>query len=606
MSWPRCVLVALITAVAGSFMAGAIAILSVDWYHISGREGASGYFVVAVAFLGFIVGLILGAVVSRTVAAGASPGVFKALGIALAILVAVAGTAGGTARVLADVPPRIGGEALMLAVEVRWPEGQQRSPATEPGEGILTLGSVNQFSHVQRASVRGPLWKEDARQVDGRWIVPGAVEVFTSRGVRSLAIAVDTKSLAGFIVPLPGHPGKRDLEWSEWLPVSLDGAPSSPDKFSYRYRVQPRSAPVRTETFGPFEIATIASQFYDAAIGGRAVLTAAAEFAIRYRGHAIRIEGDASSIEHADAVAAVPGPEPALLVHLFDPGSPGNTYLLVGGGEQLRVEPIAKYNVSPTLLTSDTTQFRLARGREIPRGRIDRLSFEEPGIFLIGSNLVDTRHLTVRHFSAHDDKTAITSVRPLAISPDERSFITFAYGDGSEEHPVLAVTDIVADTMYTLPVDPARMRYATLDALDPGWVLHHFIWIRGDGGADRLVARKDFVPLPYHGKLSGEGDGLSYRLEPAGDSLRDALIEFLVKEFKGEALSFESWAYHHPVRINGQVVNVASSGDFSYVAVTMDSSATDQSLLATIAKRFDAELTTGKYDALFGKVHRGT
>jgi len=37
------------------------------------------------------------------------------------------------------------------------------------------------------------------------------------------------------------------------------------------------------------------------------------------------------------------------------------------------------------------------------------------------------------------------------------------------------------------------------------------------------------------------------------------------------------------------------------VSATLKSDATDIELLRTIARRFDAALATGKYDALFGK-----
>jgi hypothetical protein len=604
MGWPSSMFVALLTAGAGTLLAGLVAALSVEWYHISGREGESGYFVVAIAFLGLIAGLSIGLLVSRMIAARGAPGFLKALGISLAIVVATAGVGGGLSRALADVPPEIGGESLMLAVEVRWPSGHVKSPADEPGQGFLTLGSVTGASHIQRASVRGPLWKEDARLVDGRWVAPGAVEVFTSRGDRSLDISIGTTSLGGFIVPLAGHPGTRDLEWSGWLPESLKGAPWPADRFSYRYRVQRASQPVRTETIGQFEVSTIANRFYDAVYPGRTVLSADATFTVRYRGQPVTIASASAGPtprDYIDEVMAVPGGEPALFVHVADPSSPGHTDLLIPAGDRLRIEPIAKYQASANPLTSDTTSFRKESHHETPRGWIDRASFAEPGVFLIGGAMVDTRgSILVRHFSAKADVTAIPAVAPLGLSPDERSFVCFSYDGTSADRMVVDVTDVVANTAYTLPVDLARMRVPTLDALDPAWLLHHFAWVRQADGVDRLVERKDFVPLPYHGKLSGEGRAQYYRLEPAGEPLRNAVVEFLVREFKAERLSTEPGAYEHQLRIENQVVKVAASSTFNYVSVSVEPGPNSSSLLAAIAKRFDADLATGKYDALFG------
>ena len=106
---------------------------------------------------------------------------------------------------------------------------------------------------------------------------------------------------------------------------------------------------------------------------------------------------------------------------------------------------------------------------------------------------------------------------------------------------------------------------------DPAWLDHHFTWERGGDGVDRLVERKHFTPLPYHGALS-ELDGGShyYRIEKAGHALREALIAFLVTEFKAERAAADSDAYEVPVKIDGRVVNVAASSDFGYVAVSME------------------------------------
>ena len=89
--------------------------------------------------------------------------------------------------------------------------------------------------------------------------------------------------------------------------------------------------------------------------------------------------------------------------------------------------------------------------------------------------------------------------------------------------------------------------------------------------------------------------------DPTPEELRDAIIELLVAEYKGEPESVESYAYEHPVRIDGQVINVAYGSSGNYVSVSIPRDATDRTLLEAIAKRLDAVIATGKYDALFGK-----
>jgi len=48
-SWFASLFDSFLTALVGLFSSGVIASLAVDWYHISGREGGSGYFVAALA-----------------------------------------------------------------------------------------------------------------------------------------------------------------------------------------------------------------------------------------------------------------------------------------------------------------------------------------------------------------------------------------------------------------------------------------------------------------------------------------------------------------------------------------------------------------------------
>ena len=74
MSWPASIFSALLTGLLALFVGGFIAAMAVDWYHISGREGASGYFVAGIAILSFGAGVVIGHITARMVAAGAHPG----------------------------------------------------------------------------------------------------------------------------------------------------------------------------------------------------------------------------------------------------------------------------------------------------------------------------------------------------------------------------------------------------------------------------------------------------------------------------------------------------------------------------------------------------
>jgi len=139
MSWPLSFLVALLAAAIGLVLGGFIASHAVSWYRISSFEGASGYFVVGMALVGFVAGLAIGLVAARIVAASAHPGAWRAIGWSQLTVIGIAAIIAATARFNADVAPTLNGEELLLAVEIRFPATQTASPATDTTHRQLTL-----------------------------------------------------------------------------------------------------------------------------------------------------------------------------------------------------------------------------------------------------------------------------------------------------------------------------------------------------------------------------------------------------------------------------------------------------------------------------------
>ena len=604
--------VAMLSGVFGMFVTGFIASLAVDWYDIPGREGEAGYFVVVLALLGFAAGVVIGWLVAR-MARARGRGFFHALGASLGAVVAIGAVTGGLARALADVSPTLDGETMLLAVQVRWPETKTDAPAVlGPDEAFVSLHSIPHFSHTVRASARGPLWIEDARRVDGRWVVPGAVEVFTSRGTRMLTVHTGEKDVQGFQVPLPAFPRSKDLEWSEWLPRFRPGVKVPANMLSYRYRVVKVSQPIRAETIGPFDVATIANGFFEVQHDEHTLNGANAQFAVSYRGKPLIIDArinrtrdSTESIDRFDNVALLAGPRSAFLLTTGSFRGTGQCYVVVENGDSARVEHLTECGVE-TLgdrLTTDTALFRAGGARKPVRGRIDRTSYAQPGLFHFVAAILDTRQLVVHRFNADTTVSNNPYLRPFGLSPDERSFVTYGTTSDSPPAQFVVVTDFIANRTYTLPIDPVRMRYMKLESLDPPWLNHHFVWQRGRDGVDRLIERRGFVPIPYRGELSVErGGNRNYRLDKGTEALRGALIEFIVKEFSGARQPADSGAYEIPVMIGARLVSVAFSSGSSYVSVSMDrSNADDSSLVASIAARFDAALATGRYDSLFAK-----
>lgn len=588
MSWPASFGVGVLTALLACVLAGVVAGLAVDWYHISSFEGGAGYFVVAMALLGAAAGAVIGIVASRWVGASGA-GFLRALGAAWLVTLLLLGATAGTARLLADVPPRLEGRALVLAVELQWPDGALLETPTDSLAPYLRLAALR--GRTVRASVDGPLWLEDARTEEGRRVVPGAVDVFTSRGRRLLLIEPFDAADEGFLVPLPARPARDRLAWSEWLPREGDGGAA---RFRYRYRVVPDDEPIRTTTVGPFEIGTMARGFYrHRTERGREAWAADTRFIVRYRAEPVTIDG--ADDDPITALQVIAGATPALLASVA-----GGTFLMRPDGDAPGVERMGD-DPSPVIrpLTTDAAAFAAARDRLPTVADVDRTTFAQPGAYLIGTAVLDTRTLAVRHLTNADGGDVIERIPPLGIAPDGTSIVRLAWaGDG--ERTRLAVLGLSGRADESVEIERTRMRYADIDQVDPVWLQHYFAWRRGPDGQDHLEPRADAVPLPYRGVLTRDASGYrEYRLSPAREGLRPAFEAFLVEEFGAAPTSADPAAFAHELRIGDAIVHVSWRAEDGHVGVWMDRG-TDTDLVETLAARFDEALATGRYDAMFG------
>ncbi|MBC8086709.1 MAG: hypothetical protein H7Z40_05550 [Phycisphaerae bacterium] len=602
MSWVSTVITAIITAALGTVLSGYVALMAIRWYRISGFEGKSGYYIVAMALIGLVVGLAVGVVVSRVVAANANPGMLKSVGISVAImsgLVAVVGTVG---RLKADVPPTLDGEHLMLIVEARWPATHTESPAVTPGISYLELGSI--VSRVQRASAKGALWKEDAQLVNGRWVVTGAVHLFTERGDRVIEVALNDSVRSGLVIPLPRRPGKAQLEWSEWGPKDGRNGPTKEDGITYRYRVQKSSLPIRTEKIGQFAVSVISNGFQAEVPDGTTTLDPYGAFEVQYAGKPVTFSAGATPFTRTGMIALLPSEKPALLAYIGDGTRDSYCALLVDDGTTFREQKVddCSNSLDADELTSDSATFAARKLASQPRGRLDRRTFAHSSLLLFQKSVLNARTLHIQRMHETSASAFIPSVPPLGLSPDQSSFVRFNYGDRGESEPMLLVVNFARDQSYSLPIDPVRMRFDELKALTPTWLMHHFHWQRNADGTDMLTVRPDFLPIPYYGTVTDESDGKqAYRIQKAGQKIRLALLEHLEKEFKvvREAAAVDD--YEYPVTVDGQKLKVASSGDFGYVMVSMDHSEKASDIVARIGKSFNDALATGRFDELFVK-----
>ena len=589
MSWLLSFVVTLLTGVLGLLVGGLVASLAVDWYGISSFEGGSGYFVVGMALLGLLAGAVVGLISARL---AGDAGMVRALGTSSLVVLGAAFAIGGVSRWLADVPPSIDGEELVLAFELRWPASATQPAAGTQGLGHARLGAAN-GGQVRRWG-SGILFVEDAHRVDGRWVVPGAVKVFTTRGTRVLDVGIGDSTLAGFVVPLPGSPGTKEREWSEWLPRARAGEPALPDGYRYRFRIVKASEPAREEAIGPFTVLTSVSGFYSSALHEAPAATSRLQ--LRYR------ETDIPGLDDLGAVALLPGEPTTFLVKSGGSSETGECQLVSerDGAPWLRPAGSCAGQIAGDLLTADAVAWHEARRDPAAAGWLDRRTFRIPGLYRLPEGILDTRTHTFVESEPPTEPSPINGLPPIALSPDEESYAWFTQ-EGEQAAPVLCVTNWREQHTYTLPIDRSRMRFNAYDRLDPAWVARHFEWLRAPDGAWTLAAREHFTPLPYVGDREIDSGGVmaSYYLKPGGTALRDAMVEAMVRELGATREPDELDGYHKVVRYEGKLIKSAVVESGGFVSIGMDFGSEDSALMVRLADRLDALLATGRFDEFF-------
>jgi hypothetical protein len=580
-SWIASLGIAVIAGLTALVAGGVVAEWCVGWYRVSSFEGNSGFFVVFMALLSGAGGALVGLVVARAVAAAPTMNAVKALGFAVTIVLAVAGGVAGAARLLADVPPEIDGERVNLLVELRWPSGQ-KPPV---GVGTVRLGALS--GSTIRVDEVGPLFFEDVRLEGAQWVVPGAVEVFTSRGTPVLNAFAGSTQLTSIRVPLPRYPRREQLQWSAWQPATPEGQAAIGIPVSYRFRVSPRSAPVRWQTVGALSVETRVSSVFHT--DDADALSAQSTFAIRHQNRVV------PGLEDTEELAVVSTTPLALLA-----GSRSTCRLVTMTATGPVVGAAPPCHADEPLWKLEVGRARSTRPKRAPRGWLDRDTFTEPGVYLLGPALLDTRALTIVPHGWPDEPNHQMHAPPLGLSPDRRTLVWFSPGNGYDEDPVIATRRLDSGVTATLKIDRPRMRYRTpVPDIDAAWLAHHFTWVAGEDGADRLASRTDFVPLPYRGVLSPPkpGDYQSYQLGPGGLRLQAAVVAILVRELHGVPLAEEYATVNTPrVSVDGVPVSVQYIDGDATVSVHSYKSRAD--VMARIAAHLDGVLASGRLDAL--------
>jgi hypothetical protein len=551
--------------------------------------------------------MIVGLVVSRWLAQGGDVPMVRALAVATLTHVALIGVLGGVTRLRSHVPPTFESEKLLLAVELSWPDAQ--APKIPSGDApphlALAIGGATTF----RDSRAGMLWADDARRENGRYILPGIVEIWTERKARMLTVNTGTlgTDVATIEVPLPARPGAAQRTWSEWLPVT------APD-LQYRFRVVKRSEPARTQVVGPFTIGTMIESI-DASLSEDAGmwLTANTSFDVVYNGAPVRVAGPVAErdffnpdresrdsverYERISAVAVVPGATPALVVQVDASFGSGYTYVVqstpagvrftylshCGSGEELA----HRLGVADTTTTPNT--------HELMYGLLDEHRFETPGLYLTASAVFDTRTGVVHRVPLVRPQYELDKKPPLSLSPDEQRYVRITHGDSL---PVLREITIATGVTRSVPLRFASSPTGNYVDVDGAWFDHYFAWEPDAAGELHVTARPNADVMPHRGTLVEKPSSREYHVNDAKAELHEALIAFLettMSGTRGQPENSDGNRYTDVV-IGSDTVTVS----FSEGRVVVFVGAGAKSLIvATIARKFDAALATRRYDALF-------
>jgi hypothetical protein len=596
LSWLAAIGVILLGAVACTVAAGFIADRATTWYHVSSREGESGYFVVGLALVAFVAAVVLGLVVTRVVHTTGRGGAWRPVIALFGIELVLLGGIGGTARLLADVPPTFEGEELMVAVEVSWPEASAPTLPDGPQLPRVTLGALS--GNVRRASEDGPLWIADARRENNRVIVPGAVALFTARGQRALEVHTGNDSTTtGILLPIPAKPGADQAQWSDWLPHARPGSPALPDGVRYRYRVVKRSAAIRSTTIGDFTIATVARSFRTEPRLDPPEWIADADFVIRRNGARVQFTPDPAlrdSLQEPSSddslrvteVAAVGGPTPALIVHIAGGGSVGECRLLLPDGAQVQQRSLGRCDggIAAARL-SDTIPVPASAALRV--GSVDMTTFATPGLFMAGSAVLDTRTMTVRPLA-----TSVTSEQgagmPLSLSPDATRFARVVRRDTTY---VLEEVTIASNERRDIAVAFAVPPTGRYEDADRAWFRYYFDWISTGGTPMRVVPRTGVATMPRRGFMVREYE--EYHLKGVNPGIREAAARKTVELLGADPVPASQALYQFDVKLEGTVVHFSHTND--ELSVWLDNSRS-RSMMERIARMMDAELQQGGLD----------
>jgi hypothetical protein len=201
--------------------------------------------------------------------------------------------------------------------------------------------------------------------------------------------------------------------------------------------------------------------------------------------------------------------------------------------------------------------------------------------------------------------------RAVLFSPGRSAYVLPAYQSGDaqgQRYHGLIVIDIASGDATGHRIARSRMRYVDSHDFTADWVRHHFRWIRDAAGRELLAPIDDAKPLPWKGRFIDFGHQVEYRVEPVQPAMRDALVRFMAERFGAQVAP--DWI--DPSKTRGDTFRLPGCshvlalgfherhvGLFGPAPRGAGHPPDCQQMIRRIGEAFDAELASGRLDALF-------
>lgn len=369
---------------------------------------------------------------------------------------------------------------------------------------------------------------------------------------------------------------------------------------------------------GPFEIVAEGRRISTGAfpnISGNPFQTMeVTSFTVRHRGREVVVQHGARSIARFWTVLRLAdAPRPALLVATTD------VHLLADDDGRLVVQALDPQPSTNTVdlqwLDSDAGQPGPVLGFGIRRTEGAETLLQGGRYLRARQAVLDVTTLSLRPYAHWLERRAgepLTGLNAggapaLAFSPQRTQFV--ALGSDDRREFGLLVIDFAAGRNYGVAIDRRATRLRDGDDVTPVWLAHHYEWLRDADGRDRLQPRRAPLPWPWQGRvIPFGGHFVEYRIGPLGEAGLAALREWLARRFGGRWVPDPSPGAQPQASVwqpGGDAVRIhVSLGEervsvYEAKALNASYSADGERWVRRIGEEFDAELRTGRLDALF-------